>query len=110
MLAISTSCNLKETIQKIQRINAELEQEFEHSDISSSYNFGTEENDNYFQIDFHNYNMSDKTHSELESLANKVSDFFQEKHPEYDDLDFIEVRFSKSNEENTDSFVNFKFQ
>jgi hypothetical protein len=54
--------------------------------------------------------MSDKTHSELESLANKVSDFFQEKHPEYDDLDFIEVRFSESNEENTDSFVNFKFQ
>lgn len=107
---ISTSCNLKEALQKFQKINTELEGEFNHSEISSSYHFGTEENDNYFQIDFYNYNLADKTHSELEIKAKKVSWFFQEKHPEYDDLDFIEVRFTESDSENADSFVNFKFQ
>lgn len=109
IIITSTSCNLKETLQKIQSINTELEKEFNHSEISSSYHFGTEENDNYFQINFYQYNLADKTHLELETLAKKVSWFFQEKYPEYDNLDFIEVRFSESDKENADSFVNFKF-
>ena len=43
-------------------------------------------------------------------MADKVHLFFREKHPEYNDLDYIEVRFSKFDKENTDSFVNFKFK
>ena len=105
-----TSCNLKEKLQKFQKINSDLETEFNHSEINTSYNSGTEDDDDYFQIDFYNYNIADKTHTELETLAKRVSWFFQENYPEYDDLDFIEIRFSESGKENSDSFVNFKFE
>lgn len=110
IITIVTSCNLKETIQKLGKISAELEKEFKHSEINSTYHFGTEDDDNYFQISFYNYDLTEKTHSELEELANKINDFFVKKYPEYNDLDFLEVRFTKSDETNADSFVNFKFK
>jgi hypothetical protein len=110
IFSITTSCNIKEKLKKITKVNTELKQKFEHSEIYSTYNLGTEENDNYFQINFFNYELSEKTHSEMEILANEVNLFFRKKHPEYDNLDFIEIRFSKSDKENTDSFVNFKFK
>jgi|TARA_B110000093_G_C12837046_1_gene353636 hypothetical protein len=110
IFSIATSCNLKEKLQKIEKINSELKKEFKHSEINSTYSFGTEENDDFFQINFFSYALSEKTHSELENMADKVHLFFREKHPEYNDLDYIEVRFSKFDKENTDSFVNFKFK
>lgn len=110
IFSIATSCNLKEKLQKIERINSELKKEFKHSEINSSYSLGTEENDDFFQINFYSYALSEKTHSELENIADKVHLFLIKKYPEYDNLDYIEVRFSKSNKENTDSFVNFKFK
>lgn len=110
IFSISTSCNIKEKLEKITKVNTELKKEFKHSEIYSTYNFGTEEDDNYFQITFFSYNMSDKTHSELEKLANEVNLFFKKKYPEYDNLDFIEIRFNKLDKENSDSFVNFKFK
>lgn len=104
------SCNLKEQIEKMNRINSNLETEFEHDNIDSTYHFGTEENDNYFQISFYEFDLTDKTHSELELLANRVQSYFVKKFPEFENLEFIEVRFSKSSEETADSFINFKFE
>lgn len=110
IFSITTSCNIKEKLEKITKVNIELKKKFKHSEIYSTYNFGTEEDDNYFQINFFNYALSEKTHSELEKLANDVNLFFKKKHPEYNNLDFIEIRFSKYDKENSDSFVNFKFK
>ena len=42
IFSIATSCNLKEKLQKIEKINSELKKEFKHSEINSTYSFGTE--------------------------------------------------------------------
>ncbi|MEE4259596.1 MAG: hypothetical protein V2I62_07550 [Bacteroidales bacterium] len=110
IFAILTSCNLKEKMQKMERINTELEKEFKHPEINSNYHFGTEEDDNYIQINFYSFDLSEKTHSELEKMANMVNQFFLERNPEFDDLDFIEVRFTKSDKKTANSFVNFFFE
>ncbi|WP_405207146.1 hypothetical protein [Aquimarina sp. LLG6339-5] len=104
------SCNLKEQIQKIREINNELETEFKHDEIYCAFNFGTDEETDYFLISFYEYDLTNKTHSELETLAKEVKTFFVKRNPEYDDLDFIEIRFTKSNQENANSYVNFRFE
>lgn len=91
----------------MERINSDLQQEFKHPEINASFHFGTEEGDNYVKIDFY---IVDKAHSELEALATKVNKYFIENYPEYDKLDFIEVRFTKADKKTADSFVNFKFE
>lgn len=105
-----TSCNLKEKIQKISKINDELETEFKHDQIFSTFNFGTDEESNYFLISFYEYDLTNKTHSELETIAKKVKTFFKKNNPEYNNLDFIEIRFTKSDQETANSFVNFRFE
>ena len=104
------SCSLKDKIKRMQGINTALSKEFNHKNVNSSYHFGSEENDNYFQINFYNYELSNKTHSELENTATNIQAFFKKGYPEYDDLDFIEVRFRKSDLSTDDSYVNFKFK
>lgn len=112
VLLISTicSCNLSEQFKKIKQLNSELKKEFNHQNINGSYHFGTEDDDDYFQIDFYRYPISDKTNSELEIIASKVKDYIKSNYPEYDDLDYIEVRFTKESSDNAESFTNFKFR
>ncbi len=95
-------------MEKMNKINTDFENEFGHNDISTSHHWGSEEGDNYFQITFYNFDMSDRQYSELEELAKKVQIFFGEQNYDFNDLEFIEVIFSKEDESNAESFVNFK--
>jgi len=102
------SCNLDEKIEKMNKINSDLVNEFGHDDINSLHHWGTDDNDNYFQITFYNYNMSEKSYSELEELATEVRKYFIRQDYDFDDLEFIEIRFTKQDKSNADSFVIFK--
>ena len=102
------SCNLEEQMEKMNKMNTKLENEFGHNDINCYYHWGSEEEDNYFQISFYNYDMSSKTHSELEKLAKKVEKFFKKQNTDFKNLEYIEVRFTKEDRSNAESFVSFK--
>ncbi|MBW1294748.1 hypothetical protein [Aquimarina litoralis] len=112
LLIVFTSCNFKERIQKIGTINDELQKEFKHEDILCGFNFGIDDDDesNYFLISFYNYDLSNKLYSQLEIEAIEVKQFFLNRYPEYRELDFIEIRFTKLNQDNAHSFVNFRFK
>jgi len=109
ILLTITSCNLAEKFEKLNKLETELKQEFNHSNISISYSLGTEENDNFYQITFYEYNMTDKTHSELKTKANLVNSYFNRKISNKANIDYKEVRFTESNSDDATSFVNFKF-
>jgi len=104
-----TSCKLAEKFEKLNKLEKELQQEFNHPNISISYSFGTEENDNFYQITFYEYDMADKTHSELKSKANLVNSYFDRKISNKADIDFKEVRYTESDSDDAISFVSFKF-
>lgn len=106
-ISIIYSCNLKESLTKFQKIDEEIEKQFNH-DITTTYGFG-DSNGNYFRFTFYDFDISKKTNLELEKMAHKVNGFFLKKYPEYKELDFVEVRFTKY-DSTSDSFVNFKFE
>lgn len=106
-ISIIYSCNLKESLTKFQKINKEIGKQFNH-DVTTTYGFGDSDGD-YFRFTFYDFDMSQKTNLQLERMAHKVNGFFLKKHPEYKELDFVEVRFTKDDSE-SDSFVNFKFE
>ena len=110
LFTILASCDIGGMLQKMAEIDTGLTEEFDHTDILTTIHLGTKNNDDYIQIDFNRYPVAKKAHSELELLANEVSLYFKEKYPEYDNLDFLEVRFTKADKENAESFVSFKFE
>lgn len=105
--SILYSCNLKESLTKLQKIDQEIEKQFKHN-VTTTYGFGDSDG-NYFRFTFYGFDMSEKTNLKLENMAVKVNKFFLNKYPKYEDLDFVEVRFTKDASD-SDSFVNFKFQ
>ncbi len=102
------SCNLKEQIEKMGKIESDLEREFNHFEVSSIYHWGTEEGDNYLQISFYEYDMDSKTYFHLESTADSVFNYLKTYKTDFRNLEFMQVRFTKEVEEEAESFVNFK--
>lgn len=72
-------------------VNKKLEKEFAHDNINCAHHRGSEEGDNYFQINFYNYDMSSKSYSELEELGKKVKWFFNKQNTGFKNLEYIEV-------------------
>lgn len=99
------SCNLKETIGKVQVINDDLEKTFNHHEIFTSIGLGTEDEDNHVVITFCDYDLDNKTFKEMENFAVRVRERVLLKNPSFKNLDNIEVRLTK--EKDTDDLKDF---
>ncbi len=102
------SCNLKAQMEKIGKIEADLEKKFKHSEVYFNHHWGTEKGDNYLQVSFYEYDMDSKSYSQLESTADSVFSYIKTYKTDFEDLEFMQVRFTKEKDGEAESFVSFK--
>jgi hypothetical protein len=108
---IFASCNLKEALDNVDKINSDLKPVFKHEKITTSIKTGTDAEDNNVQVTFYEYKFGAKTNKSLDSLALKIRNRIIEKNPQMKELDHIEIRFTEEKEsENNSSFVSFKYK
>lgn len=103
------SCNLRDRIAEMEKMDEELQAFFSHDDIVIAINWGTEKENNNVQVTFYQYDISNREYSELKSTANKVTSRLISNYPKFKKLNFIETRFTEEeNKDENSSFVTFK--
>ena len=95
-------------MEKIGKIETDLEKKFNHNELSFTHHWGSEKGDNYLQVSFYEYDMDSKPYSQLESTADSVFRYLKPYKTDFEDLEFMQVRFTKEKDEEAESFVNFK--
>ncbi|AGC78589.1 hypothetical protein LX97_02647 [Nonlabens dokdonensis] len=108
-LLLFSSCDLKETFKRIQKLEFELQEEFNDPNISIDFTLSTEEDSSFYQVTFYEYDILDKTNAELKSKANLVYNFIVEKIGKNARLNYIEIRFTESDKDNAYSFTSFRY-
>jgi hypothetical protein len=107
------SCNFKEKFDKqmqlLDKVKVDLETHFNHQPIDIVSRWSTEEENNYLVITLYEYDMDVKTNSQLESLANSIIFRVTAKNANFENKQFIEVRFTNEPEsEKLNSFTSFR--
>lgn len=103
------SCNLRDKIAEMEKMDEEIQSFFNHDDIVIAINWGTEEQHNNVQVTFYQYDVTNREYSELKSTANKVTTRLISNYPKFKKMNFIETRFTEEeNNDDNSSFVTFK--
>jgi hypothetical protein len=103
------SCNFKEKVAEMKTIDHDLETYFNYDKINVNISWGTEEENNNIIVTFYQYPLSTIAYSKLKETSNEVIDRLITKNPKFQDLFFIEVRFTEeNNSNNVSSFTSFK--
>ena len=103
------SCNLRDKIEDMKKMDEEFQTFFNHDDIVIAINWGTEEENNNVQVTFYQYDVANSKYSELKNTSNKVKTRLISNYPNFNKLNFIETRFTEEeNKDDNSSFVTFK--
>lgn len=108
-LLMTSSCDLKETLKRINQLEFELQEEFNNPNISGDFTLSTEEDSSFYQVTFYEYDILDKTNAQLKAKANSVYNFIIKKIGKNARLNYIEIRFTESTKDNAYSFTSFKY-
>lgn len=108
-LLLFNSCNLKETFERIHKLESELKKEFNDSNISVDFTLTTEEDTSFCQVTFYEYDIVDQTNEKLKTKANEVYNFIIERIGKNARFNYIDIRFTGSTKEKAKSFSNFVY-
>jgi CO dehydrogenase/acetyl-CoA synthase gamma subunit (corrinoid Fe-S protein) len=108
-LLLFNSCDLKETFERIHKLESELKEEFKDPNISADFTLTNDEDSSFYQVSFYKYDIANKTNAELKARANKVYNFIIKKIGKNARLNYIEVRFTESEKDKAYSFTNFRY-
>ncbi|MEJ6792539.1 MAG: hypothetical protein QNK89_07365 [Lacinutrix sp.] len=93
----------------MKKIDNDLETHFEHEDINVNISWGTEEENNNITVKFYKYPILTIEYSKLKKTSNEVIDRLITKNPKFQDLYYIEVKFTEEIEsDDISSFTSFK--